>query len=157
MGEVYQARDTRLGRDIAIKVSAAEFSERFEREARAIAALNHPNICTLYDVGPNTPPTIGHRTEPSSSAREQTGRRTTIIADPDVTFLKDDSHGVLLFRRRGAEHRHLGHALRRNARGSGEGCADCASRHSFRRTPPAPRLSVSRRPPRPRSSSGTDG
>ena len=53
MGEVYQARDTRLGRDVAIKVSTAEFSERFEREARAIAALNHPNICTLYDVGPN--------------------------------------------------------------------------------------------------------
>ncbi len=53
MGQVYQARDTRLGRDVAIKVSAAEFSERFEREARAIAALNHPNICTLYDVGPN--------------------------------------------------------------------------------------------------------
>ena len=53
MGEVYQARDTRLGRDVAIKVSAAEFSERFEREARAIAALNHPNICAIYDVGPN--------------------------------------------------------------------------------------------------------
>ncbi len=53
MGEVYQARDTRLGRDVAIKVSSAEFSERFEREARAIAALNHPSICTLYDVGPN--------------------------------------------------------------------------------------------------------
>jgi serine/threonine protein kinase len=40
MGEVYQARDTRLGRDVAIKVSAGEFSARFEREARAIAALN---------------------------------------------------------------------------------------------------------------------
>jgi Tol biopolymer transport system component/predicted Ser/Thr protein kinase len=53
MGEVYQARDTRLGRDVAVKISAAEFSERFEREARAIAALNHPNICALYDVGPN--------------------------------------------------------------------------------------------------------
>jgi len=53
MGEVYRARDTRLGRDVAIKVSAAQFSERFEREARAVAALNHPNICTLYDVGPN--------------------------------------------------------------------------------------------------------
>ena len=53
MGEVYEARDTRLGRDVAIKVSRAEFSERFEREARAIAALNHPNICTLYDVGTN--------------------------------------------------------------------------------------------------------
>jgi serine/threonine protein kinase len=51
MGEVYRARDTRLNRDVAVKVSAARFSERFEREARAIAALNHPNICTLFDVG----------------------------------------------------------------------------------------------------------
>ncbi|HYL37609.1 MAG TPA: protein kinase [Bryobacteraceae bacterium] len=53
MGEVYRARDTRLGRDVAIKISKEQFSERFEREARAIAALNHPNICQLYDVGPN--------------------------------------------------------------------------------------------------------
>ena len=53
MGEVYKARDTRLHRDVAIKICAAQFSERFEREARAIAALNHPNICQLYDVGPN--------------------------------------------------------------------------------------------------------
>jgi serine/threonine protein kinase len=53
MGEVYRARDPRLKRDVAIKVSAAQFSERFEREAQAIAALNHPNICTLHDIGPN--------------------------------------------------------------------------------------------------------
>jgi eukaryotic-like serine/threonine-protein kinase len=53
MGEVYRAHDSRLKRDVAIKVSAAQFSERFEREAQAIAALNHPNICQLYDVGPN--------------------------------------------------------------------------------------------------------
>jgi serine/threonine protein kinase/Tol biopolymer transport system component len=53
MGEVYKARDTRLKRDVAIKVCAAQFSERFEREARVIASLNHPNICQLYDVGPN--------------------------------------------------------------------------------------------------------
>jgi Tol biopolymer transport system component/predicted Ser/Thr protein kinase len=53
MGEVYRARDPRLGRDVAIKVSNEQFTERFEREARAIAALNHPNICHLYDVGPN--------------------------------------------------------------------------------------------------------
>src|SRR5215510_8184834 len=51
MGEVYRARDTRLNRDVAIKIASERFSERFEREARAIAALNHPNICTLYDVG----------------------------------------------------------------------------------------------------------
>src|ERR1017187_9841096 len=53
MGEVYKARDTRLGRIVALKVSDAQFSERFEREAKAIAALNHPNVCTLHDVGPN--------------------------------------------------------------------------------------------------------
>ena len=53
MGEVYRSTDTRLGRPVAIKVSAREFSDRFEREARAISALNHPRICTLYDVGPN--------------------------------------------------------------------------------------------------------
>jgi serine/threonine protein kinase len=53
MGEVYRATDTRLHREVAIKVSAARFSERFEREARVIASLNHPNICQLHDVGPN--------------------------------------------------------------------------------------------------------
>jgi serine/threonine protein kinase len=53
MGEVYRARDTRLRRDVAIKVSAERFSERFDREAHAVAALNHPNICAIYDVGPN--------------------------------------------------------------------------------------------------------
>src|ERR1700675_3071717 len=53
MGEVWKARDPRLNRDVAVKVSAQQFTDRFEREARAIAALNHPNICTLYDVGPN--------------------------------------------------------------------------------------------------------
>src|SRR5712691_10819077 len=53
MGEVYKARDTRLDRVVAIKVCAEQFSERFEREARAVAALNHPHICTLHDVGPN--------------------------------------------------------------------------------------------------------
>src|SRR5664279_221617 len=57
MGEVYRARDTRLGRDVAIKVLPPDVSgdeerrQRFEREARAISSLNHPNICALYDVG----------------------------------------------------------------------------------------------------------
>lgn len=51
MGSVYRARDTRLGRTVAIKVVNARFTQRFEREARAIAALNHPHICTLYEVG----------------------------------------------------------------------------------------------------------
>src|SRR5438045_1221898 len=57
MGEVYRARDTRLDRTVAVKVlatalsSTPEVKARFEREARAISALNHPNICTLHDVG----------------------------------------------------------------------------------------------------------
>jgi eukaryotic-like serine/threonine-protein kinase len=53
MGEVYSASDTRLHRTVAVKVSTAQFSERFEREARAVAALNHSHICQIYDVGPD--------------------------------------------------------------------------------------------------------
>lgn len=53
MGEVWKARDARLDRTVAIKFSKEEFNERFEREARAVAALNHPHICQLYDVGPD--------------------------------------------------------------------------------------------------------
>src|SRR5918996_2128894 len=51
MGVVFKARDTRLGRTVAIKTVKGQVSERFDREARAISALNHPNICALYDVG----------------------------------------------------------------------------------------------------------
>ena len=57
MGEVYRARDTRLGRDVAIKVLPAHLTsnpdlrQRLDREAKAISSLNHPHICTLYDVG----------------------------------------------------------------------------------------------------------
>src|SRR6201997_4449509 len=57
MGEVYRAKDTRLGRDVAVKILPKEMSadatrkQRFEREAKTISGLNHPNICTLHDVG----------------------------------------------------------------------------------------------------------
>src|SRR6185295_19413490 len=57
MGEVYRARDTRLGRDVAVKVlpqhlsANPEVRARFEREAKTVSSLNHPNICTLFDVG----------------------------------------------------------------------------------------------------------
>ena len=53
MGEVYAGRDTRLDRPVAIKVVSEVFARRFEREGRTLAAINHPNICTLYDLGPN--------------------------------------------------------------------------------------------------------
>jgi len=59
MGEVYRARDTRLDRQVAVKILPPEFAQnaqarlRFEREARTISQLNHPSICTLYDVGEN--------------------------------------------------------------------------------------------------------
>ena len=53
MGEVYKATDTRLGRTVAIKLLRSAHTDRFAREARAIAALNHPHICTLHDIGPN--------------------------------------------------------------------------------------------------------
>src|SRR5580658_5837754 len=53
MGEVWKATDTRLGRTVAIKVLKGPHGDRFEQEARAIAALNHPHICTLYDIGPD--------------------------------------------------------------------------------------------------------
>ncbi len=53
MGDVYRAVDTRLGRAVAVKIAQQQFIQRFEREARAISSLNHPHICTLYDVGPD--------------------------------------------------------------------------------------------------------
>jgi len=53
MGDVFRAVDTRLGRQVAIKVARGQFSDRFRNETKAISALNHPHVCTLYDVGPN--------------------------------------------------------------------------------------------------------
>ncbi len=53
MGQVFRAVDTRLGRAVAVKTAHERFGARFEREARVISSLNHPNICTVYDVGPN--------------------------------------------------------------------------------------------------------
>jgi len=67
MGVVYLAEDTRLHRKVAIKISRGRYSERFEHEARAIAALNHPCICTLYDVGPTTLSWSCWRAKPSAT------------------------------------------------------------------------------------------
>src|SRR5262249_17274733 len=59
MGVVYRALDTRLGREVAIKIGLAQFSDRFHREARMVAALNHSNVCTLHDIG-STPEIPGY-------------------------------------------------------------------------------------------------
>jgi len=78
MGQVYRARDPRMGREVAIKVSAEQFSERFDREVRAVASLNHVNICALHDVGPNylvmelvEGPTLADRTQQGAIPLEE--------------------------------------------------------------------------------------
>ena len=88
MGEVYRARDTRLPRDVAIKVSAQQFSERFAREAKVIASLNHPNISTLFDVGPNylvmelvEGPTLSDCIEEGGLPLEEASRIAQQVAD----------------------------------------------------------------------------
>ena len=88
MGRVYQAHDTRLGRTVALKISREEFNERFEREARAVAALNHPNVCTIHDVGPNylvmelvEGPTLSDRMKEGPIPLEEALRIARQIAD----------------------------------------------------------------------------
>ncbi len=87
MGEVYRARGTRLHINVALKVSAARFPERFEREVRAITSLNHPNICTLYDFGPNylavelvEGPTLAERLTHGAIPLEESLRIARLIA-----------------------------------------------------------------------------
>jgi serine/threonine protein kinase len=88
MGQVYKARDTRLGRAVAIKISSEQFSGRFTREARAISALNHPHICTLYDVEPDylvmdlvDGPTLEERLKKGALPMESVLRYGAQIAD----------------------------------------------------------------------------
>ena len=99
MGEVFKARDVRLGRDVAVKVLPAGLShdparrERFEQEARLIAALSHPHICALYDVGDQDGVhflvmeyleggTLAQRLARSEPQTPQTSRRTSRTASP---------------------------------------------------------------------------
>jgi hypothetical protein len=88
MGEVYRARDPRMGREVAIKISAERFSDRFSREVHAVAALNHPNICHLYDVGPDylvmeliEGPTLAERIKLGAAPLDEALRIARQIAD----------------------------------------------------------------------------
>ena len=88
MGEVYRSLDTRVQREVAIKTSSERFSERFEREARVIASLNHPNICTLFDVGPDylvmelvEGPTLADRTASGAIPFDESMKLAAQIAD----------------------------------------------------------------------------
>jgi eukaryotic-like serine/threonine-protein kinase len=88
MGEVYRASDTRLPRDVAIKTSQQKFSDRFAREAKVIASLNHPNICTLFDVGPNflvmemiEGPTLSERIKAGPVGLDETAHIMRQVAD----------------------------------------------------------------------------
>jgi hypothetical protein len=97
MGEVYKASDTRLDRIVALKIAKSEFSERFDREARAVAALNHPHICHLYDVGPNLPGDgVRRRRRPSNCEilRLNSSRfRASLVAGSSI--FKERYHAVM--------------------------------------------------------------
>jgi hypothetical protein len=79
MGEVWKARDTRLDRVVAIKTSKAQFSDRFAREVRAIAALNHAHICQLYDVGEGFDTDLHLSPDEKSLAASLLDRRTSTV------------------------------------------------------------------------------
>ena len=86
MGEVYRARDTRLGRTVALKVLPSEATadperrQSFEEEARTVAALNHPNICVLYDIGEGIPSTP--KLQPAVPAQAGTQLDPTLAPGP---------------------------------------------------------------------------
>ena len=103
MGQVFRAVDMRLNRQVAIKTSLTPFDPRFQREVRAIAALNHPNVCTLHDVGPNylvMELCVGE----TLAARLKRGRLT---ADETVRFGAQIASALAAAHARGIVHRDL--------------------------------------------------
>ncbi len=94
MGEVWKAKDTRLGRIVAIKKVKEQHSERFKREARSIAALNHPNICQIHDIGPDYLVLEYVEGKPLSSPLPE--QETTRLAIQIATALEEaHQHGII--------------------------------------------------------------
>ena len=112
MGDVYAADDTRLQRTVAIKVCREEFSARFEREARAIAALNHHNICTLYDVGPNY---LVMEMVDGPTLAEIIAERTVSVLE-SLRIAGQAAHALAAAHRNGIVHRDLKPATSRSVR-----------------------------------------
>src|SRR5262245_43006374 len=108
MGVVYRALDTRLGRQVAIKIGFSQFSDRFHREARAIARLNHVNICTLHDIG-STPDIPGYLVMefvegPTLASRLQEGAMTIAEA---LAIARQIAAGLAAAHAQGIVHRDL--------------------------------------------------
>ena len=112
MGEVYKARDPRLGRDVAIKILPGSFSSdserlaRFEREARAAAALNHPNILAVFDVGHDGSPYIVSELLTGETLREQLDAGGVTVHKAVAEAIQI-SHGLAAAHERGIVHRDL--------------------------------------------------
>src|SRR5215472_6253116 len=113
MGEVYRARDTRLGRDVAIKVLPSSFSSdgerlhRFQQEARAAGALNHPNILSIYDTGAHdgSPYVVSELLEGETLRQRISG--TTLPPRKAIDFALQIAHGLAAAHEKGIVHRDL--------------------------------------------------
>src|ERR1700680_1379409 len=113
MGEVYRARDPRLGRDVAIKVLPAAFSvdpdrlRRFEQEARAAAALNHPNILTVHEIGTHDgKPYIVSELLDGQTLRDAIGHGALPVTKA-IEYAKQTCQGLAAAHERGIVHRDL--------------------------------------------------
>src|SRR5438034_1466136 len=113
MREVYRARDTRLGRDVAVKVLPHTFSadvdrlRRFEQEACAASALNHPNILSIYDVGTHdgSPYVVSELLEGQTLRQRMSG--TTLPQRKVIDYALQITHGLAAAHQKGIVHRDL--------------------------------------------------
>src|SRR5437867_2584718 len=113
MGEVYLARDTQLGRDVAVKILPSSYSDdverlhRFEQEACAASALNHPNILSIYDVGTHdgSPYVISELLEGQTLRQRTSG--TTLAQNRAIDVALQIAHGLAAAHEKGIDHRAL--------------------------------------------------